>query len=84
MASGSGLDPHITLANAHYQMDRIVDAWAAKTKKDKDTVRGIIDRILKEQQEAPLGGLAGVPLINVLEVNLALDQQLRQPVAAAR
>jgi potassium-transporting ATPase KdpC subunit len=84
MASGSGLDPHITMANARYQLDRIVDAWATKTKRDKDDVRGIIEKILKEHQEAPFGGLIGVPLINVLEVNLALDKRLRQPASAAK
>jgi len=90
MASGSGLDPHITLANAHYQMDRVVDAWAKKNKSDNENIereqrariRDIISKILEEHKEAPLGGLVGVPLINVLEVNLALDQRLRNRSAA--
>ncbi|HWG41786.1 MAG TPA: potassium-transporting ATPase subunit C [Gemmataceae bacterium] len=76
MASGSGLDPHITLKNARYQLDRVVTAWAAKTKADKSKVRKTIEDLLNSKSEAPLGGLAGVKLINVLEVNLALRERM--------
>lgn len=74
MTSGSGLDPHITLKNAHYQLPRIVDAWAKKTAADKSRVHSAITKLLEESKEAPLAGLAGVPMINVLEVNLALPK----------
>jgi potassium-transporting ATPase KdpC subunit len=74
MASGSGLDPHITLKNAHYQLPRIVDAWAKKIGADKNKVHAAVAKLLEGSKEAPLGGLAGVPLINVLEVNLALPK----------
>ena len=67
MASGSGLDPHITLNNAHYQLDRVAGAWARKNSVDKKAVRPIIEKILEEHTEKPLGGLVGVPLVNVLE-----------------
>jgi K+-transporting ATPase ATPase C chain len=84
MASGSGLDPHITLANARFQLDRVAEAWAAKTKADKEQVRRAIDKLLEEKAEAPLGGLAGVPLVNVLEVNLALEGRLAAPLRTSR
>jgi K+-transporting ATPase ATPase C chain len=78
MASGSGLDPHITLQNARYQLDRVAEAWAKKTKAAPGAVRGAIEKILAEKQEAPLAGLVGVPLVNVLEVNLALADRLER------
>ncbi len=84
MASGSGLDPHITMQNARYQLDRVVEAWAKKTKADPAAVREEVEKILAEKQEAPLGGLAGVPLVNVLEVNLALKDRLERPAPSGR
>jgi K+-transporting ATPase ATPase C chain len=72
MASGSGLDPHITLKNALYQLDRVADKWAAETKRDAAPVKKEIEDLLLQKAHAPLGGLAGVDLVNVLEVNLAL------------
>jgi potassium-transporting ATPase KdpC subunit len=72
MASGSGLDPNITLDNAMYQLDRVAAAWATKTKQDPSEVRQQIEKLLDEKSEAPLNGMVGVKLVNVLEVNLAL------------
>jgi potassium-transporting ATPase KdpC subunit len=73
MSSGSGLDPHISKANALYQLDdHVAEAWADKTGADRDAVRKAIKDLLDQKTEAPLGGLLGVELINVLEVNLAL------------
>jgi K+-transporting ATPase ATPase C chain len=72
MASGSGLDPHITLDNAVYQLDRVAAAWATKSKQDPSKVREQIEKMLNENSEAPLNGLAGVKFVNVFEVNLAL------------
>jgi potassium-transporting ATPase KdpC subunit len=77
MASGSGLDPHITLKNALYQLDRVAGKWAAETKLDPADVHREIESLLRRQAEAPLGGLVGVELINVLEVNLALRELYR-------
>src|SRR5262249_32360431 len=72
MASGSGLDPQITLKNALYQLDRVAGKWAENTKQDPAKVRKEIEGLLRQKAGAPLAGLAGVPLVNVLEVNLEL------------
>ncbi len=71
--SGSGLDPHITLDNALFQLDRVAGAWAKDTNGDADKIRTEIEQILKSKSSAPLAGLAGEPFVNVLEVNLALQ-----------
>jgi len=76
MASGSGLDPHITLKNARYQLDRVAQAWAERTKKDGAAVRREIEKLLDEKKEAPLGGWVGVSLVNVLELHLALAERM--------
>jgi potassium-transporting ATPase KdpC subunit len=77
--SGSGLDPNITLENAEYQLDRVANKWASDTKRDPAAVRSEIQQILDRNAHAPLDGLAGVKLINVLEVNLALRQKYGPP-----
>lgn len=84
MASGSGVDPHITLRNALYQLDRVAGKWAAETKRDVGGVRQEIEGLLRQKAEAPLGGLAGVELVNVLEVNLALRERYGSRVGASR
>ena len=64
-ASGSGLDPDITEAAARYQASRIARARQL----DPAIVMKIIDQIKR-----PLMGKFGGPvLVNVLELNLALD-----------
>jgi K+-transporting ATPase ATPase C chain len=78
MASGSGLDPHITLKNAHYQLNRVAAAWAEKTKVPKERVAQAVRELLQEKKQAPLGGLAGVDLVNVLEVNLDLPGRMQR------
>jgi len=75
MSSGSGLDPHITLENAQYQLDRVAVKWAANTKRDPARIRREIEQILREKTWAPLGGSVGEKLVNVLEVNLELRRR---------
>jgi K+-transporting ATPase ATPase C chain len=75
MSSGSGLDPHITLKNALYQLDRVAAKRAADSGRNEAEVRREIESLLREKASAPLGGLVGVDLVNVLEINLALRER---------
>jgi potassium-transporting ATPase KdpC subunit len=77
--SGSGLDPHITLENAEYQLDRVASKWAQDTKQDPVKVRQQIEEIIQEKAFAPVGGLAGEKMINVLELNLELRNRFGAP-----
>jgi K+-transporting ATPase ATPase C chain len=67
-ASASGLDPHISLAAAEYQVARI----AKQRKISADQVRKIIERATISRQF----GIFGEPCVNVLEANLALDGKI--------
>ena len=90
MTSGSGLDPHITLDNALYQVrHRIAETRAeaiieqrklsaSRRQAIRAQVRDSLVKFLDELASAPLWGLVGVPLVNVLEVNLALDGRMKQ------
>jgi K+-transporting ATPase ATPase C chain len=78
-ASASGLDPHITMDNAQYQLDRVAQKWAADKKLDPKQVRDQIEQILQENASAALGGLAGEKFVNVLQVNLQLASRFGQP-----
>jgi K+-transporting ATPase ATPase C chain len=78
-ASGSGLDPHITLENAEFQLDRVAAKWADDKKLKVDDVRKEIEGILQEKAFAPWGGLIGEKLVNVLEVNLELHKRYGDP-----
>lgn len=78
MASGSGLDPDITLSNALWQLDRVAAAWAKKTNSDEARLHKDIEQSLREKSHAPFGGLLGVPLVNVMEINLALQEALSE------
>lgn len=75
LTSGSGLDPHITVKAAEYELERVTGAWASELNREPVEVRKEIQTIIDEHTEAPLAGLAGPGLINVLETNLALQAQ---------
>jgi K+-transporting ATPase ATPase C chain len=73
--SASGLDPHITLRNAQYQLARVAAGWKAKNAKlDENKVREEITHLLDEKKFKALG-ILGEELVNVLEVNLALRER---------
>ncbi len=78
--SGSGLDPHITLDNALFQLDRVAGAWADRTKLDKDKLHKEIEQLVRDQSSAPFGGSIGEPIVNVLEVNLELNNRYEKSV----
>jgi len=77
--SASGLDPHITMDNAEYQLDRVAQKWAADKKLDPKQVRDQIEQILQDNASAAFGGLAGEKFVNVLQVNLQLASRFGQP-----
>lgn len=76
--SASGLDPHISLQGAEYQLERVSKKWASLLKRNPVEVRQEIEEILQENAFTPLGGLAGEKIINVLSVNLILSEKFLQ------
>jgi len=65
LASGSGLDPHISLESALLQTPRIAHARGM----DALVVTGLVEKSGEKQYF----GLFGNSFVNVLELNLALD-----------
>ena len=85
-SSASGLDPHITLQNAELQLDRVAAAWALRTGQKRSALSPEIDALLRSKAPAPLGGLLGENIVNVLEVNLELVSRYgpRRPAGLSR
>ena len=76
-ASASGLDPHISVANARLQLARVARL--------RQIPEAELLPLLNDHTAARTFGLLGEPRVNVLQLNLALDARLpsRQPPIAA-
>ena len=64
-SSASGLDPHISLAAAYYQVSRI--------SKYRGITESAVKDIIRKNTTGRFLGLIGEPVVNVLKVNLDLD-----------
>lgn len=62
-ASGSGLDPHITLNAARYQIPRVANARHL----DTQALESLIEKM-------KIPSILSEPYLNVLEINIALDE----------
>jgi K+-transporting ATPase ATPase C chain len=68
-ASASGLDPHISIAAAMYQIPRVARLRGIPQEK--------IAEIVRENTQGRLLGIIGEPVVNVLQLNIALDKYKR-------
>ncbi len=75
-ASGSGLDPHISLQNAQLQIPRV----AKERGLSEEIVQGEVTKAL----DKPLLGIGGEPGVNVLKLNMALDGDAAKGSLAAK
>jgi K+-transporting ATPase ATPase C chain len=65
LASASGLDPHISVAAALLQVPRIA--------RERKISESVIDKIVNQNTENPFLGIWGMPRVNILQLNIALE-----------
>ena len=65
-SSGSGLDPHISKANAEYQARRVAEARGMSLNQ--------VRQLIADNTDEPSLGFLGEPGVNVLKLNLALQR----------
>ncbi len=68
-ASGSGLDPHLSVQAASVQ--------AARVAANRGLSQEVVDLLIIEHTDGPLLGLFGPATVNVLELNMALDAAIK-------
>jgi K+-transporting ATPase ATPase C chain len=68
-SSGSGLDPHISEANANLQAARVAEARGLSLQQ--------VRQLISDNTDEPSLGIFGQPGVNVLQLNLALDRASR-------
>ena len=74
--SGSGLDPHLSLQAALWQVLRVARTRGVAPER----VRAVVEAYSEGRDL----GLLGQPRVNILLLNLALDRQFGRPAASAR
>jgi potassium-transporting ATPase KdpC subunit len=80
-ASGSGLDPDISVEAALLQVNRVVNARRALGGKNAAITPEKVKALIAQDTQARDLGILGEPRVNVLELNLALDATYGPPTA---